>query len=155
MSEDNKKPFSVSDRRHFTSEGEVRTPAAPRDAPPAAAAAPASAATVAPASVAGGEGQDAGERAAAGPSDEHPGPRYPTDFLGLLISLGAQASVLLTGGPEGEPADLEAAHALIELLGSLKDKTEGRRTPEEDQLFEGLLYELRMAYVQATRAGGR
>jgi uncharacterized protein DUF1844 len=44
---------------------------------------------------------------------------------------------------------------LIELLGVLKEKTEGRRTPQEDQLVEGLLYELRMAYVQATKAAGR
>ncbi len=79
---------------------------------------------------------------------------YPADFLGLLISLGAQASTLLVGGPEGEPRDLESARTLIELLGVLKEKTEGHRTPEEDQLLGGLLYELRMAYVQARKAGG-
>jgi hypothetical protein len=96
--------------------------------------------------------EDAGRSAEAG--DER-GPRLPTDFLGLLISLGAQASMLLMGGPEGEPPDLESAKALIDLLTSLKEKTEGRRTPQEDQLLDGLLYELRMAYVQATKAGPR
>ena len=63
--------------------------------------------------------------------------------------------MLLMGGPEGEAPDLDGAHSLIELLGVLKEKTEGRRTPPEDQLIDGLLYELRMAYVQATKAGGR
>ena len=63
--------------------------------------------------------------------------------------------MLLMGGPEGEAPDLEGARSLIELLGVLKEKTEGRRTPPEDQLVDGLLYELRMAYVQATKAGGR
>jgi hypothetical protein len=63
--------------------------------------------------------------------------------------------MLLMGGPESEPPDLEGARSLIELLGVLKEKTEGRRTPPEDQLIDGLLYELRMAYVQATKAGGR
>jgi hypothetical protein len=63
--------------------------------------------------------------------------------------------MLMMGGPEGEPPDLEAAISLIELLADLKEKTEGRRTPQEDQLIQGLLYELRMAYVQATKAGGR
>ena len=94
---------------------------------------------------AGAAGAAAGERA----------PRFPTDFLGLLISLGAQASILLLGSPEGDAPDLESAHALIELLGALRDKTEGHRTPEEEQLLEGLLYELRMGYVQATKVAGR
>ena len=164
MSED-KKPFTVSDRRHFTPEGEVRksdadeaTPEArsaagrqpPRHARPRRAAArrrrrrdPPTAAAPAP----------TGE-AEAGPGGEHGG-RYPSDLLGLLISLGAQASMLLMGGPEGEPPDLDGARSLIELLGVLKEKTEGRRTPQEDQLVEGLLYELRMAFVQATKAAGR
>ena len=33
----------------------------------------------------------------------------------------------------------------------LEDKTRGRRTPDEDRLLEGLLFELRMAYVQKKR----
>jgi hypothetical protein len=140
MSED-KKPFTVSDRRHFTPEGEVRKSDA--DEPPAGptAAAPSPAAAGVP--VAGVDADD--ERAS----------RFPSDFLGLLISLGAQGSMLLMGGPEGETPDLESARSLIELLGALKEKTEGRRTPQEDQLIDGLLYELRMAFVQATKAAGR
>jgi hypothetical protein len=35
---------------------------------------------------------------------------------------------------------------------SAEAKTDGRRTPEEDQLLEGLLYELRMAYVARARS---
>jgi hypothetical protein len=159
MSED-KKPFTVSDRRHFTSEGEVRksdadepAPArptaeaggAPSAPPPAAASAPGSGSAPEPAPAAAAD---------AGPDDER-GSRFPSDFLGLLISLGAQGSMLLMGGPEGEPPDLDGARSLIELLGVLKEKTEGRRTPQEDQLIDGLLYELRMAFVQATKAAGR
>ena len=34
----------------------------------------------------------------------------------------------------------------------LKDKTEGRRTADEDALLAGSCYELRMAYVERTRA---
>lgn len=63
--------------------------------------------------------------------------------------------MLLMGGEEGEPPDLDGARSLIELLGVLKGKTEGHRTPQEDQLIDGLLYELRMAFVQATKAEGR
>jgi hypothetical protein len=172
MSED-KKPFTVSDRRHFTPEGEVRksdadetAPASPP--PPAvspqgrpssgeAAGSPPLAAPV-PAAPREPEGPATDE-----PADDEPvaeegdagGGRFPSDFLGLLVSLGAQASMLLMGGPDGEAPDLESSRALIELLASLKEKTEGRRTSQEDQLLDGILYELRMAYVQVTKAGGR
>lgn len=147
MSED-EKPFSVSDRRHFTPEGEVRKSGA--DEPPAAPR-PAAEASTAPAAAASPEAPAPG----TGAHDDERAHRFPSDLLGLLISLGAQASMLLMGGPEGEAPDLEGARSLIELLGVLKEKTEGRRTPPEDQLIDGLLYELRMAYVQATKAGGR
>ncbi|HET8644002.1 MAG TPA: DUF1844 domain-containing protein, partial [Vicinamibacteria bacterium] len=80
------------------------------------------------------------------------------DFVGLLLSLGTQASMML-GAPTrpGErpgPADLPAARSVISLLEILRDKTEGRRTAEEDEVLEGLLYELRMQYVALARKGG-
>ena len=157
MNED-KKPFTVSDRRHFTSEGEVRKSDADE---PAAVSGPAATGLVPPAepdskspeevAPAPAPAADADDEAAGDPQ----GTRFPSDFLGLLISLGAQGSMLLMGGPGGEPPDIEGARSLIELLGVLKEKTEGRRTPQEDQLIDGLLYELRMAFVQATKAAGR
>ena len=155
MSED-KKPFTVSDRRHFTSEGEVRksdvdepTSASPPAAEKAVAPPPAPAASEAGIQPPGAEPEPEPD------AEEERGSRFPSDFLGLLISLGAQGSMLLMGGPEGETPDLDGARSLIELLGALKEKTEGRRTPQEDQLLDGLLYELRMAFVQATKAAGR
>lgn len=124
-----KKPFSVTDRRHFTPEGEVRqeeeSARAPASTPP--------------------------ERLDAEPGPPHEdGERsqYPKDLPGLLISLGAQASLLLYGDPAVGGPDLEGARDLISLLEVLKEKTQGHRTPQEDQLLDGLLYELRMAYVQ-------
>jgi uncharacterized protein DUF1844 len=157
MSEE-KKPFTVSDRRHFTAEGEVRKPGADEAAAergPAPAAEDASRSVAPPAGRSPEPTPTAGEEIPEPQPGDERGPRLPSDFLGLLISLGAQASMLLMGGPEGEPPDLESAKALIDLLSSLRDKTEGRRTPQEDQLLEGLLYELRMGYVQATKAGAR
>ena len=161
MKED-KKPFTVSDRRHFTPEGEVRKsdadepPAAPPGATGGEPAAPAAASDAAPAAAPAPAAVPAsGVPPAGADADGESGSRFPSDFLGLLISLGAQGSMLLMVGPEGEPPDLEGARSLIELLGVLKEKTEGRRTPQEDQLIDGLLYELRMAFVQATKAAGR
>jgi len=152
MSED-KKPFTVSDRRHFTSEGEVRKSDADE---PTAASPPVPEKTVAPPSVvAAASAAETASPSAPPDLEDEGGSRFPSDFLGLLISLGAQGSMLLMGGPEGETPDLDGARSLIELLGALKEKTEGRRTPQEDQLLDGLLYELRMAFVQATKAAGR
>ena len=157
-----KKSFTVKDRRHFTAEGETRDEAAE------------SVATETRPDVTRPERKvepRADTKAEAGPapspSPEPPGARPMSgpeaaqrpglDFAGLLLSLGAQASLLLGLGDEEEPGaapDLEGAQAIISLLEVLRDKTEGRRTPEEDRILEGILYELRMAYVSGTRAGG-
>ncbi len=132
------KPFTVSDRRHFTPEGQARDaegdptpPAAPPSAPPAA---------------------EAGERPA-----EAARPAGPVDFAQFLLSLGAQAAALLSGATPDKPAErataLEGARSVIGILEMLRDKTEGRRTPDEDRLLDGLLFELRMAFVERSRAG--
>ena len=135
-----KKSFTVKDRRHFTADGETRDETVdPEPAPPR----PVSAAS--------------GSRASNGPEHPDAGPGPGLDFAGLLLSLGAQASLLLGLGDEeepGAPPDLRGAQAIISLLEVLRNKTEGRRTPDEERILQGILYELRMAYVAGTRAGG-
>jgi hypothetical protein len=144
MSED-KKPFTVKDRRHFTSEGAAREADAPAE-PVAPAPAPAPAPVEAQA---GEKPEQESEEAARSPRDE--GSRFPSDFLGLLVTLGTQGSMMLAGVVPGEqhagPPDLDGARDVISLLESLQVKTEGHRTPDEERLLGGILYELRMAYV--------
>jgi hypothetical protein len=132
MSED-RKGFTVNDRRHFTPDGCVRATGeevlgrAPEPARPTAVAEPPL-------------GAEAGAE---------------VDFGSFLLTLAGQASVLLgLAVPEGEKPnlDLKGARSVIAVLEMLQAKTEGRRTPEEDQLLEGLLYELRMAYVARARS---
>jgi len=144
MSED-KKPFTVKDRRHFTAEGETRED----DSSQVDSPRPAPAATAEPA-----RPRPAAASAGAGPEQ---GPRPGLDFAGLLLSLGAQASLLLGMGDEdeaGAPPDLPGAQAIIALLEVLREKTEGRRTEDEERILQGILYELRMAYVTRTKTGG-
>ena len=85
-------------------------------------------------------------------------PGRPADFAQFLLTLGAQAGMLLSGEglPEGaDPASaLDGARSVIAILEMLKAKTEGRRTDDEERLLEELLFQLRMAYVEKTRAGG-
>jgi hypothetical protein len=141
-----KKPFTVSDRRHFTPEGEARTveqsaPEAPRVRPAESPAAP----------------PESPPREAAPRAPREHGGAHPLDFTGLLISLGTQAAMLLGGGDPAEggpPPDPEGARAFISLLEVLQQKTDGRRTPEEDQVLEDLLYQLRMEYVTRTQVKG-
>ena len=144
MTED-KKAFTVKDRRHFTAEGETREEDAqqesPRSAPETTKAQPPRSRPAAP--------------PADAPLDE--GQRPALDFAGLLLSLAAQASLLLGMADEdeaGAPPDLAGAQAIIALLEVLREKTEGRRTPDEDRILQGILYELRMAYVSRTRTAG-
>jgi hypothetical protein len=135
MSEE-KKSFTVRDRRHFTAEGQSREDEPETSSPP-----PVTAAHQAP--------------PAASPQDE-PSPKTVAgaDFAGFLVSLAAQASLTFGPGEGGEPPDLSAARHFISLFEMLKDKTEGRRTPEEDQILQGILYELRMAFLARARPGG-
>jgi hypothetical protein len=142
-----KKPFTVSDRRHFTAEGEARVQA-PEEAPAAPPSPPPRA-----------EKAEPKARPTLHPPDEGPGPAIPggeaappMDFIGLLVSLATQAGYLMSPEPgTGAPPDLAGARSIIELLEILKEKTEGRRTPDEDRVLEGLLYELRMAFVSRAR----
>jgi hypothetical protein len=127
MSEE-KRSFSVSDRRHFTSEGEVRAQAAMDGT--LSAAAP--------------------ESSPAPRSEEEP----TLDLVWLFLSLASQAHVCLgtigpAGSPQAEP-DLPGARALIGLLETLSDRTAGRRTPEEDRALASVLCELRLAFVDRT-----
>ncbi len=66
--------------------------------------------------------------------------------------------MLLAGQGLPEDADPEeardGARSIISILEMLRDKTDGRRTKQEDEVIEGLLFELRMAYVEISRAGG-
>ena len=44
---------------------------------------------------------------------------------------------------------------MIDILAMLEEKTRGNLSAEERQLIEQVLYELRMRYVEVSRAGAR
>jgi len=142
---DRDKPFTVSDRRHFTPDGQPRSDEAPASPPPAEEK----------------RGEKAREPGPSAPSPSAPPPRGPAemaDFSAFVMSLASQAVALMAGEglPEGssKAEALEGARSIIAILEMLKDKTEGRRTAAEDELLEGLLFELRMGYVAKARVSG-
>ena len=136
------KPFSVSDRRHFRPDGQLREETATEasGAPAPVPESPPAAPSFRPPSPAAGT---------TGPSAD---PGGPAEFGTFLLSLGAQAGVLLSSGGAEDGTDraqaLAAARSIISILEMLRDKTEGRRTEEEGRILDGLLFELRMAYVE-------
>jgi hypothetical protein len=135
--------FKVTDRRHFTSSGELRTeieehveesrpePAPVEERPPAIGRNPS-----------GGF-----ERR---PLDEPEG----VDFT-MLINAMAQPALLFLGEiphpATGKPTlDLEQARLQIDMLDLLRVKSRGNLTPQEEALLDRVLYQLRMLYVTRT-----
>jgi hypothetical protein len=73
-------------------------------------------------------------------------------FPAFIFSLSSTAFVSLGAIPDPESGktvkNLPMAKQTIDLLGLLREKTRHNLTPEEDHLFDHLLYDLRMAYVR-------
>lgn len=96
------------------------------------------------------------ERDAARSSELDPTGRstgeLPRDFAAFIESQYYEGLLFL--GAMRHPAtgqvveDLDMARYKIDVLGMMQDKTEGNRTPEESQLLDDVLYQLRMAYLQ-------
>lgn len=77
------------------------------------------------------------------------------DFPTLIMSFASAAMIGMGAVPDpvtGQVSrDLAVAKQNIDIIALLKDKTKGNLTGEEDSLLEGILYELRMVFVQAQK----
>ncbi len=91
--------------------------------------------------------QEAAQKAAAGTA---PGPDIT--FSSLIFSLSSTAFMQLGALPDPNTGktekNLPMAKQTIDLLGVLREKTRNNLDPEEENLFEHLLYDLRMAYIK-------
>jgi hypothetical protein len=80
----------------------------------------------------------------------------PIDFVTFVLSLYHSTRMHLgdAPGPEGEPstAEVPLARQTIDLLGLVREKTRGNLTGEEERVLEQVLYDLRMRYVEVTKA---
>jgi hypothetical protein len=123
--EDESSGFKVTDRRSFTEAGEPRAEA------PTSPDQSATASTTAP-------------------------PLGPVDFATFVLSLGSSALMHLGDieRPDGakEEVDLSMAKHTIDIISMLQARTKGNLNPQEERLVEGLLYDLRLRYVEAAKA---
>jgi hypothetical protein len=89
------------------------------------------------------------------PNGANPLPQI--DFSTFVMSLAS--SVLLHLGELSDPEaasagrDLSLAKQTIDILGMLDEKTRGNLSQDEARLIEHLLYDLRLKYVAAKKAG--
>ncbi|HSB71578.1 MAG TPA: DUF1844 domain-containing protein [Candidatus Methylomirabilis sp.] len=78
-------------------------------------------------------------------------------FSGLVLMFGTTALLHLGEAPPpggGEKKqDLPQAKHVIDLLGVLQEKTKGNLTAEESGLLDNLLFDLRLRYLEAVKAG--
>ena len=83
---------------------------------------------------------------------------HAVTFVGFIFSLAHTAAVHFGDVPDpvtGQPAqpNLPAAKQIIDILALLEEKTRGNLSAEERQLLEGVVFELRMRFVDAGKGG--
>jgi hypothetical protein len=139
------KGFKVEDRRRFSAEGELKPEHRGAEAPPPAGPASQSAAAEPPAST-------------AAPATTSEGPAASPEeisFATFMVGLSTQALMHLGEIPDPQSqrpdVNLVAAQQLIDIVGMLKEKTRGNLDRDEESLVEGILFELRMKYVERSR----
>lgn len=137
MAEDNEqsKGFQVKDRRRFTETGEVREDA-PKAEEPAVS-------------------EDAGEPEL--PPERPLDAREPLEITlsTFVMSLSTQALMCLGEIPnpltDKTEMDLDAVREFIDIISMLQEKTRGNVDPAEARLFEKVLYDLRIRFVEKAR----
>jgi hypothetical protein len=136
------KGFVIKDRRHFDETGEIKTQ------PPEA----------------GEKKETRGKQEEAPQSEEKAGSTAQREeslpeitFSTFVFSLGT--SVMYHFGDFPDPVskktekNMAAAKQTIDILGILKDKTDGNLNTDEKNLLDSLLFELRMRYIKEKEKG--
>ena len=141
MDQEKEKEFKVTDKRSAFREESSETP---KEEPAQATESTQS------------QSQKRQERQSAQPTDDSSSIPLPeASFITLVLSLytHAQISLGVVPDPITQQVKKELSHVKynIDLLGILKEKTQGNLTQEEDQALEQILYDLRMMYIEACK----
>jgi Domain of unknown function (DUF1844) len=183
MSEKKQESFTVTDRRLFTSDGELRQEVSEEEvstskpAPPAAAEAKPAAAEPSPLDTSSLDASVPPSPSAAEQKEQADAYRKSARELDARVELSGHsakememtferfmASLYMTAmlqlglmqEERGQPRiDLLGARQTIDTLSLLAEKTKGNLTPAEENFLQNCLYELRMAYVEVTNALAR
>jgi len=81
----------------------------------------------------------------------------PPSFALIVASFAAQASVALGQMPNPmtnkQEVNLELAKHAIDTLAILEQKTKGNLAADETAMLEGVLHQMRLTYLEASKAG--
>ena len=100
------------------------------------------------------------ETAASGSSVSEPRPTPTTgipdiDFSTFIVSLASSVQICLGVVPhplsQKIEKDLQNAKQTINILGLLEEKTKGNLKPDEAQLLQQILYQLRLQFVEVSK----
>jgi len=178
MAEKKQESFTVTDRRLFTSEGEIRQEVSQEEVSSAAASTPQPAPAAQPDLAPPGPEADAPPAPTAAEQKEqadayrksakdldtrvelsgHSTKELEMTFERFMASLYMSAMLQLGLMHEqgGQPrVDLIGARQTIDTLSLLSEKTKGNLTSAEENFLQNCLYELRMAYVEVRNALAR
>ncbi len=127
--------LKVTDKRRFTTEGESKgEQEGPRREPTA-------------------EEPPRKEEARGAAAEKQPPP--PLDFNSLILSLANtalfQLGFIKPSESEEAEKDLPGARQTIDIIALLEEKTRGNLTEQEQKIIKETLFQLRMAFVEATK----
>lgn len=140
-SDERNEGFKVTDKRRFTTEGESKGETDARDR---------ESVETESAKVEQEPESRKEERSEQTQTKELP----PLDFSSFILSLANTAlfQLGLIKGPEtGIEKDLQGARQTIDIIALLEEKTRGNLTDQEQKIVSEALYQLRMAFVDASK----
>jgi hypothetical protein len=144
--------IKVIDKRIFTADGEMRDDFQHQTASPPPEPQQPPAARTSPETPDGSGAQRAGERRRTLADTTNPDSPF-TNFMESLIAQTYMSLGMLRNPYQSQPAvDAPAARQIIEIIAMLQQKTRGNLTPEEENFLTTHLGELKLAYVQITKA---
>jgi hypothetical protein len=166
MAENKKEEFVVQDRRRFSTEGELTTPAAEEEKPLPASEIPTQSTVdavneIPPPPTDAEQHQQRGDYSAASKKIDEmldaAGAKRPTNlditFEGLVASLYMQAMIQMGMIREEDTPprpDIVGARHTIDTIALLEEKTKGNLTEREKHMLQNCLFELRMAFLEIT-----
>lgn len=144
--------LKVTDKRIFTAEGELKedfaagaaeTPAPEQKAPPETRED-----TPGNGDSAAGESNRRGVREPG----ENPGTPFTLFLESLIVNAYMSMGMLRNPYAPEMPVDLQAARQMIDLIVMLEEKTKGNLSAEESEFLRAHLGELKLKYLQRTKA---
>lgn len=131
--------FVIRDKRKFTADGEVKKESeTDRDGSRVAA-------------------ESRGETTGKAKQEHEPVKLPEITFPSFILSLSSSAFLHFGEIPDPisgmKERNLPLAKQTIDILGIIKDKTQGNLTGDEEQLLENLLHDLRIKYVEERKRG--